>query len=125
MGVPNFVLNARTDALFTPYQDSPPSLNAALTRAKAYLAAGAFNIFIWGGPSRQGWSRADVERATRELGGRLNVLLVRMAPGGLSVRELGEIGVCRISLGPQIMLGMRGWLEGEVRGILEGRGVGE
>jgi 2-methylisocitrate lyase-like PEP mutase family enzyme len=49
-----------------------------------------------------------VERACSELGGRLNVILIRMdgdgkAAQGLSVRELGEIGVSRISVGPQLM----------------------
>ena len=118
LNVPDFVINARTDALF-----AGSGLDDAIARGKAYLAAGASNIFIWGGPSRQGWGREDVERATRELEGRLNVILVRMGPGGLGVGELREIGVSRISVGPQMMLRMVEVVKRDAEGILEGRGV--
>jgi 2-methylisocitrate lyase-like PEP mutase family enzyme len=114
-GVPDFVINARTDALFSSPHDS---LTEAIARGKAYLGAGATNIFIWGGPSRKGWSRKDVEKATEALGGKLNVLLVRMRPDGLSVKKLGEVGVCRISVGPQLMLKMMGVLAEEAGAIL-------
>jgi 2-methylisocitrate lyase-like PEP mutase family enzyme len=105
LGVPDFVVNARTDALFAGER---AGLEEAIARGKAYLAAGAFNVFIWGGPARKGWGREEVQRACSELGGRLNVILIRMdgegkAVQGLSVRELGEIGVSRISVGPQLM----------------------
>jgi 2-methylisocitrate lyase-like PEP mutase family enzyme len=99
-GVPDFVVNARTDALFI---GSSSSVSSAISRAQAYLAAGAFNTFIWGGPSRQGWSRNDVEKAAQALSGRLNVLLARGKADGLNVKEVGELGVCRISLGPGLM----------------------
>jgi 2-methylisocitrate lyase-like PEP mutase family enzyme len=98
-GIPDFVVNARTDALFS----SPINgFEEAIVRGKAYLEAGASNIFIWGGPSRKGWSKQDVKKATEALDGRLNVLL-KMKPDGSSVKQLGEIGVCRISVGPQLM----------------------
>jgi 2-methylisocitrate lyase-like PEP mutase family enzyme len=113
-GVPDFVVNARTDALFsTPHE----GLEDAIARGKAYLYAGASNIFIWGGPSRKGWGREDVEKATEALGGKLNVLL-KMRPDGLSVKKLGEVGVCRISVGPQLMLKMMGVLAEEAGAIL-------
>ena len=41
LGVPKFVVNARTDALFTG-----GTVEEAITRGKAYLEAGAFNVFI-------------------------------------------------------------------------------
>ncbi|KAF1939066.1 PEP phosphonomutase-like protein [Clathrospora elynae] len=119
-GVPDFVVNARTDALFTsPSND----LDEAIARGKAYLAAGASNIFIWGGPSRKGWGKAGIEEATKVLKGRLNVILVRMAPGGLSVKELGEIGVSRISVGPQLMIRTSGAVAEEANAILEGQSI--
>jgi 2-methylisocitrate lyase-like PEP mutase family enzyme len=116
-GLPDFVVNARTDALFSSLNSG---LEEAISRGKAYLEAGASNIFIWGGPSRKGWSGEDVEKATKALEGKLNVLLILkiMKPDGLSVRELGEIGVCRISVGPQLMLKMMGVLAEEAGAIL-------
>lgn len=119
-GVPDFVVNARTDALFTPPE---ASLDAAIARGKAYLQAGASNVFIWGGPSRQGWKKEDVEKAVEALEGRLNVLLVRMKSGGLSVEQLKQIGVARISVGPQLMLRTIGAVGEEARAILNGEGV--
>ncbi|KAF1839471.1 PEP phosphonomutase-like protein [Decorospora gaudefroyi] len=119
--VPDFVVNARTDALFTPASSSTSggSLEEAIARGKAYLAAGASNIFIWGGPSRKGWGRDDVETATKALGGRLNVLLVMMQPGGLSVNDLSDIGVSRISIGPQLMFKVVSVLSDEAGAVLQ------
>ncbi|KAF1924310.1 Phosphoenolpyruvate/pyruvate domain-containing protein [Didymella exigua CBS 183.55] len=97
-GVPDFVVNARTDALF-----AGRDVDEAIQRGTAYLGAGAFNVFIWGGPTRQGWKREEVRRASEALGGRLNVILIRGKTGGLSVSEIGELGVARISVGPALM----------------------
>jgi 2-methylisocitrate lyase-like PEP mutase family enzyme len=97
-GVPNLVVNARTDSLFMGR-----SLDEAIARGKAYLAAGAFSVFIWGGPSRQGWIRSEVKKAADALEGKLDVILVHEKQGGLSVREIAELGVARISVGPALM----------------------
>lgn len=117
-GVPDFVVNARTDALF-----AGRGVDDAIQRGKAYLEAGAANVFVWGGPSRQGWGREEVEKVCRALDGRLNVLLVRMKAGGLTVEELRKIGVARISVGPQLMYRTRLALEEEAKAILGGQGV--
>lgn len=119
-GVPDFVVNARTDALF-----AGRDLNEAIERGQAYLAAGAFNVFIWGGPTRQGWKREEVEKAARALDGRLNVILVRGKAGGLSVKEIGELGVARISIGPALMRWSSEQIGQEAQRILEGKAVGE
>jgi 2-methylisocitrate lyase-like PEP mutase family enzyme len=116
-GVPDFVINARTDALFSIPHDG---YGEAIARGKAYLDAGAANIFIWGGPSRKGWSKEDVSKASKALEGRLNVLLITIQPDGLSVKEIGEVGVCRISVGPQLMLKTMGALAEEAEAILKG-----
>jgi 2-methylisocitrate lyase-like PEP mutase family enzyme len=97
-GVPDFVINARTDALVVGL-----SIDEAITRAQAYLEAGVHNAFIWGGRERGGMTRGEVEKASRALRGRLNVSLVRDKTGGLSVDALRRIGVARISVGPQLM----------------------
>lgn len=114
-GVPDFVVNARTDALF-----AGGSVDEAIDRGKAYLAAGGFNIFIWGGPSRKGWNREEVARAAKALNGRLNVTLIHGRPGGLSVREIGELGVARISVGPALMRWSVEAIQGEAASIMGG-----
>ncbi|KAF2829433.1 PEP phosphonomutase-like protein [Ophiobolus disseminans] len=117
-GVPDFVVNARTDALF-----AGEGLEDAIVRGKAYLDAGASNIFIWGGPQRRGWGRAEVKKAVDALDGKVNVILIRMMAGGLSVGELREIGVARISVGPQLMLRTVEMVKREAVGILDGSAV--
>lgn len=114
-GVPDFVINARTDALL-----AGQSIDDAIARGKAYLEAGATSVFIWGGAKRGGTRTEEIEKAAKELGGRLNVSLVRIRPGGLNVKELSAIGVSRISVGPQIMLKTLGLVETEAKAILSG-----
>lgn len=117
-GVPDFVVNARTDALLAGL-----TLAEAIERGKAYLEAGAHNVFIWGGRERGGTTRGEVEEASRELGGRLNVILIRVMEGGLKVEELREIGVARISVGPQLMHRSLPAVVEEARKIGEGKGL--
>lgn len=115
-GVPDFVVNARTDALL-----AGRPLSEAIERGKAYLEAGAHNIFIWGGRARGGTTRAEVEEASKALNGRLNVSLMRLKPGGLTIKELSGIGVARISVGPQLMLKTMETVGEEAVRILDGR----
>ncbi len=96
LGLPDFVLNARCDTLIRG-----GAMDEVIERGKKYLDAGAATVFVWGGGQR-GVSRAEVERMVREFQGRLNVSL--KWNGGLTVKELAEIGVARISVGPAIQL---------------------
>ncbi|KAG0366780.1 hypothetical protein BGX24_003540 [Mortierella sp. AD032] len=93
-GVPNFAINARTDVL-----GNGGSIDDAIERGKAFLAVGANTVFVWGGPSGRGVSRDEVKKLVAALDGRLNVIL-RIAEGFLTVADLREIGVARISVGP-------------------------
>ncbi|PGH14690.1 hypothetical protein AJ79_02856 [Helicocarpus griseus UAMH5409] len=93
-GVPNFALNARTDAILVEND-----VDEAIRRGKAYLEAGATTVFVWGGRKRGGMTKEEVVRVSNELGGRINVIAW---PGGLSVQELADIGVARISVGPRL-----------------------
>lgn len=95
-GVKNFILNARTDVLLMG-----GSIEDAVKRARAYLDAGATTAFVWGGSKRGGISKDEVVQLTKALNGRLNVKL-SIGPGYLTVNELREIGVARISVGPEL-----------------------
>lgn len=96
-GVKNFVVNARCDALL-----HGRDLDEVISRGKAYLEAGATTVFVWGGGYR-GVSRQEVERLVEAFGGKLNVLL-KSKEDGLSIRQLAEIGLARISIGPTLQL---------------------
>ncbi|KAI1364705.1 Phosphoenolpyruvate/pyruvate domain-containing protein [Xylaria arbuscula] len=90
-GVPDFVVNARCDALV-----KGRDLDEVLVRGNKYLAAGATTVFVWGG--KRDITRDEVERMVSEFDGRLAVLAA-----GLSVKELAQVGVARYSVGPSLM----------------------
>jgi 2-methylisocitrate lyase-like PEP mutase family enzyme len=94
-GVPDFAVNARTDVLL-----HGGSVEEAIVRGREYLAAGAATVFVWGGNQR-GVSREEVEKLVHAFEGRLNARL-RTGPGHLTVAELSEMGVARISLGREL-----------------------
>ena len=95
-GVPDFVVNARCDVLI-----NGGTLDEVISRGRRYLDAGATCVFVWGGA--RGVSRAEIIKLTEAFEGRLNVRL--MLPMGqlLTVNELSEIGVCRISIGSGVV----------------------
>jgi 2-methylisocitrate lyase-like PEP mutase family enzyme len=114
-GVEDFVVNARTDTLIHggPVSD-------AVTRGKAYLAAGATTIFVWGGSVRGGVTKSEVEELTHAFGGKLNVSL-KTDPGNLTVKDLSKIGVARLSIGPTLQfLAMKTYAD-EAEKILSSR----
>lgn len=94
---PEFVLNARCDAfVLSPSPDLTPEIrmSEALVRGKAYLELGATTVFYWG----KALGRSEIETLVKELGGR--VAIQASAVEGMSVKELGALGVARISVGP-------------------------
>ncbi|TKJ35154.1 isocitrate lyase/phosphoenolpyruvate mutase family protein [Blastococcus sp. CCUG 61487] len=90
------VLNARTDAVLRaePDADREEVLAEAVRRGRAYLAVGAPVVFVPGVVDR-----AEIAVLAEALGPRrLSVLTV---PGrSPSVRELADLGVARVSAGP-------------------------
>ncbi|KAL2865637.1 isocitrate lyase/PEP mutase family protein [Aspergillus lucknowensis] len=94
-GVPDFVVNARSDKLV-----HGGTLDEVIARGQAYLAAGATTVFVWGGSGRGGVARDEVVKLVEAFEGRLSVIL-KLA-GGLTARELADIGVARISVGPAL-----------------------
>ncbi|KIK69934.1 hypothetical protein GYMLUDRAFT_34337 [Collybiopsis luxurians FD-317 M1] len=97
LGVPNFVINARTDVLFI----KPNATVAdAVERGKAYIAAGATCLFVWGGAGAQrGVHDDEIKTLVKELNGMVSVLYSTQ-PGKLSLTAIKSIGVCRASMGP-------------------------
>lgn len=88
-GVP-LVINARVDALVrgSDWDD-------ALTRANAYLGAGASVIFMLGLRLED-----EVKRAVDEIDGRVSTI---SGPDSIPLKRLAELGVSRVSFGPHTL----------------------
>ncbi|KAF9433721.1 hypothetical protein BGZ76_009054 [Entomortierella beljakovae] len=97
-GVPDFAINARTDTL-----GHGGSIEEAIKRGKAFLDAGANTVFVWGGAGGRGVSKDEVKILVDAFNGRLNVIL-KFGEGHLTVADLREIGVARISVGPGLFM---------------------
>ena len=89
-GVP-LAINARTDTL----AGSPDNWDEAIERANAYVDAGATSIFMLGLSTEQ--KVADAVAAVRA------PIALFAHPGYISLPRLAELGVGRISFGPQIL----------------------
>ncbi|KAI9796398.1 MAG: hypothetical protein M1833_006170 [Piccolia ochrophora] len=113
LGVPNFAINARTDILA-----EGASIDQAVTRGQAYLAAGSNTVFVWGGPHGRGVSSAEVRRLAEAFQGRLNVI-VKIGEGFLTVNEIRTMRVARISVGPQLFRKALETFELEARKLLD------
>lgn len=98
-GVPDFVVNARADSHF---RGEP--LEESIRRGKLYLEAGATTVFIFR-PRNNAFSSEDVTHMVKELGGRVNIALRLPSPGVAAAQnssQLAELGIARISVGPQL-----------------------
>jgi len=93
-GVPDFVLNARTDAFVRAGdQDRREVLKEAVLRGRAYLEAGAPVVFVPGLLDEN-----EVETLVEAFGpGRLALI---GAPGMPPASRLQQLGVARLSFGP-------------------------
>jgi 2-methylisocitrate lyase-like PEP mutase family enzyme len=111
LGVPDFVVNARTDILV-----HGGSLDEVLERGKAYLAAGATTVFVWGSSAR-GVRDEEVKKLVEAFDGRLAVILKK---DGLTAKQLKEMGIARASIGPRLMLFAEEAIKQEAVKILEG-----
>jgi len=96
-GVPDLIINARTDALManpTPEE----GLAGAIVRTNAYLQAGADLAFIIGVSDLE-----QVRLLVREIHGPISIAAGMPNNMGLSVAQLREAGVARVSL-PSLLL---------------------
>lgn len=114
-GVPDFCVNARCDVLAFG-----GSIEDAITRGKSYLAAGAVTVFVWGGAKGRGVSKDEVVKLVEGLGGMVNVKM-HLRPGFLNAKELADIGVARISIGPELYRKAMAGFEDALGIAIEGR----
>jgi 2-methylisocitrate lyase-like PEP mutase family enzyme len=93
-GVPDFVLNARTDAFVRAGdQDRRDVLDEAIARGRAYLDAGAPVVFVPGL-----LQESEIDDLVDALGER-KVTLIGV-PGTPPASRLEQLGVARLSFGP-------------------------
>ncbi|KAF5632858.1 carboxyphosphonoenolpyruvate phosphonomutase [Fusarium sp. NRRL 52700] len=119
-GCPDFVVNARCDTFHVDTGLSEAeAMEEAIKRGRAYLEAGATTVFYWGGSGR-GLRDAWVETLVKELDGRVAVKLAHRSKDALSTKQLGEIGVARISVGPSLFLLAQAAIKEAAASILDG-----
>jgi 2-methylisocitrate lyase-like PEP mutase family enzyme len=92
VGVP-LVINARTDVFLI--EPSPSAVTEGIERGRAYKDAGADCIY----PVTIN-NYEDISRFVRDVGTAVNVLLMKSIP---DLKKLKDIGVARVSLGPNLL----------------------
>jgi 2-methylisocitrate lyase-like PEP mutase family enzyme len=116
-GVPDFVLNARTDAVLHAGDRDPGEVLAdAIERGRAYLDAGAPVVFVPGALSEE-----QVAALVEAFGPRRLTMLP--VPGGPSLSRLQELGVARVSFGPFPQRVALTALQEMVEGVARGEGI--
>ena len=96
-------MNARIDVFYLGLFGVQEALQETISRAHAYLEAGADSIFIFAVNDKQ-----VISTLVHEIPAPLNLLA---GPAMLSINELKELGVARISLGSGPMRATLGLLE--------------
>jgi 2-methylisocitrate lyase-like PEP mutase family enzyme len=118
-GVPDFVLNARTDAFHLGRGNDPwDNVATAVERGKAFLDAGAPVVFV---PAVL--DEVKVAALVDALGPqRLTMIAI---PGNPPLKRLEELGVARVSFGPLSQNVALTALQRLVEGVQRGDGVPE
>jgi 2-methylisocitrate lyase-like PEP mutase family enzyme len=111
---PGLFLNIRTDTYLRAVGDPEQRLADTVSRAEAYLEAGADGIFVPGLADP-----ATIEALVKAIPAPINILA---GPGAPSVTELASLGVARISLGSSIAAAAYGVAQRAVRDILTSGG---
>ncbi len=109
----HLVINARTDVYLIPGEGPATRLRHAITRGNAYKEAGADCIFI---PDIGDHDKDIIAQLVREIDAPINILAGATT---LSIAELEEIGVARVSLGPRPMRATLTLLRKIARELLE------
>lgn len=96
----HLVINARTDSFYVSSGSPQEKLSESIKRGNKYREAGADCIFV-----QPVWEKEMISTLVREINAPINILANPTIGGGrpLSVRELQDIGVARLSLGSGMM----------------------
>lgn len=96
----HLVINARTDSFYTSSGSTKEKLSASIKRGNKYREAGADCIFIQPVSERE-----TISTLVKEINAPINILSNPTIGAGLtmSVRELQDLGVARLSLGSGLM----------------------
>jgi 2-methylisocitrate lyase-like PEP mutase family enzyme len=96
----HLVINARTDSFYTSLGSPRDKLFESIKRGNKYREAGADCIFI-----QPVWERETISTLVKEINAPINILSNPAMGGGspLSVSELQDLGVARLSLGSGLM----------------------
>jgi 2-methylisocitrate lyase-like PEP mutase family enzyme len=118
-GVPDFVLNARTDAfLRAGDRDPAESLADAIERGRAFLDVGAPVVFVPGALNEE-----QVVALVDAFGPQKLTMLP--VPGAPSLARLEQLGVARVSFGPFPQQWALTALQQMVEGVVRGEGIPE
>jgi 2-methylisocitrate lyase-like PEP mutase family enzyme len=110
-GLPEFVINARTDVYLRQIGEPAGRLDAVLARAAGYAKAGADCLFV---PGLQNLDTLGALTAASPLP--INAMA---GPGGPTVGELTAVGVRRISVGTALAQAAYGVAERAARELLQ------
>jgi 2-methylisocitrate lyase-like PEP mutase family enzyme len=107
----DLVINARTDVYLLEAAPPEARFDETVRRAKVYRAAGADCLFV------PGVIDADTIGAlVRAIDGPLNIMA---GPGAPNTKQLGQLGVARVSVGPAITLAALAITQRAARELLE------
>lgn len=96
----HLVINARTDSFYTSSGSTREKLAESIKRGNKYREAGADCIFV-----QPVWEKETISTLVKEINAPINILSNPTIGGGLplSIRELQNLGVARLSLGSGLM----------------------
>ncbi len=96
----HLVINARTDSFYTSSGSTREKVAESIRRGNKYREAGADCIFV-----QPVWEKETISTLVKEINAPLNILSNPTIGGGLplSVSELQDLGVARLSLGSGLM----------------------
>jgi len=96
----HLVINARTDSFYVSSGSSQEKLRESIKRGNKYREAGADCIFV-----QPVWEKEMISTLVREINAPINILSNPTMGSGLplSVSELQDLGVARLSLGSSLM----------------------